>query len=235
MKSNVGYNWLRAISVEFPHVEFVNRGENGSQIPGVLDIIARGFEFHPSLILVHIGGNDVSCSYNEIPALNSSRKGRKPTNQIVFSEEFTEMLRLLSNFKVPIGVFNLKPQGEDLSSPLNETIRTYNGIISKLVSGFPNATLLDIYTPFVSEISRQRELLTYKASSSRITDIVCPGRIVRVMLLHIIFLGWITWNWLGEREGFVMSCDGLHCNERAGRILCDVSRRFLAEKLRREN
>jgi acyl-CoA thioesterase I len=233
MKADVGFNWLNALAKDVPDIEFVNKGENGSQIPGVIDIVKQGFDFKPSAILVHTGGNDVSCSYNEIPALNASRRGRQQTNLTVFSEEFVEMLKLLSDFNVPIGVFNLKPQGEDLSSALNENIRKYNSTIARLVAGCPNANLLDVYTPFMAEIVNRHKLLKYKAPSSLISDIVRPGRIVRVMLLHLFLFGWVTWNWIGEWEGFVMSCDGLHCNERAGTILCTLSHQFLESKMRR--
>ena len=233
MKCNVGFNWLRSLSLELPHIQFINKGENGSQIPGVIDIIAQGFDFKPSAIICHIGGNDVSCSYNQIPALNASIKGRKPTNQSVFSQEFSEMLNLLAKFDVPIGVFNLKPQGEDLSSPLNLVIRAYNALISELVAACPNATLLDVYSPFAAEIARQRPLMAYRAPVASIADVVRPGRIVRVMLLRLLLLGLASWDWLGRREGFAVSCDGLHCNERAGAILGAAARRFLEERLPR--
>ncbi len=233
VKGDVGFNWIKALSRDFPNLQLVNKGENGSQIPGVIDIVKKGLDFHPSAIIVHIGGNDVSCSYNEIPALNTGRHGRKPTCPAIFSEEFSEMMSLLSDFHVPIAVFNLKPQGEELTSTLNERIREYNKILESLVLQFPQASLLDAYGPFAAEIMARRSALACPAPSARITDIVRPGRIVRTMLLHLLCLGWLSWNWIGEREGFVMSSDGLHCNERAGSVFRAAARTFLDERLRR--
>uniref|UniRef100_A0A7S0N146 SGNH hydrolase-type esterase domain-containing protein n=1 Tax=Cryptomonas curvata TaxID=233186 RepID=A0A7S0N146_9CRYP len=165
--------------------------------------------------------------------MNAGRHGRKQTNISIFSEEFSEMMSLLSDFHVPIAVFNMKPQGEDLASPLNERIREYNKVLESLVSEFPQASLLDVYGPFSAEITARRSALVCPAPSARITDIVRPGRIIRTMLMHLLCLGWLSWNWIGEREGFVMSSDGLHCNERAGDVLRAAARRFLDERLRR--
>ena len=198
----------------------------------MIEVASKGFDFKPAIILVLVGGNDVSCSFG-LSALNAGRKGRQQTNLKVFEEEFDELLALLSKFEAPIGLYNLKPMGEDISSHFNDRIRDYNSALATLAAKFPLATVIDVYTPFVAEITARAPTLKYKAPpATKVEDIVNPARIVKVVSLRYLSLGFLSWDTLGEMEGFSMSSDGIHCNERAGAIFLQHARQFVDANLR---
>lgn len=136
----------------------------------------------------------------------------------------------------------MKPQGEVLTSKLNDTMRSYNDIIRRVTGNIPKGVLIDVYTDYCEEIAKHIDSLTYRAPCNNITDIVQPGRIVRAMLLRSVTFGFMSWNAIGEREGFVMSIDGkviilsvsvsyprtgLHCNDRAAQVFANVTAKYL--------
>lgn len=240
-KCTLGVDWTKQIDATKFTIH--NFGINGVQVPGVIEQMrSKSIKLFckPSVVILIVGGNDVTASFKEMEGtpgyekIKAGRCNKPPSSPEQFKADMDELLGLIENeYKVPIGVLNIKIYGEDVNGKLNDQIRTFNTKLSELIEKRQFAHLIDLYTPCVELASRAINDMrgVVPMGSDDIKKIVDPSRMVSVFLWNKLTLGFYSLNKLGEHHGLYSTCDGSHFNERSAAIVAKLVSSFLESHL----
>jgi lysophospholipase L1-like esterase len=229
----LGFNWPSQLDKKY---KVNNYGINGAQVPAVIaqlksdTIIPKSFV--PKAIVLIVGGNDFSTAQPEFKKsagyekMKKGREGLPEASIQQFRIEFGDLLTLIkTRFEsLPVCVINIKPASENIEkSELNRGIQEYNKIIEQLTNK-EELVYADLFTKLIELLATNPDKT---AKSDDINHVVNGGRMVSSFIKSKATFGFCSQDSIGNANGFYITCDGSHFNERSGKVVVSLVNDFL--------
>ena len=97
-------------------------------------------------------------------------------------------------------------------------VNNYNVIIKRIALKY-DISILDLYSKFKEKIN-ENDSVPYTTSELR------RLRGLRAVILYYVF-GW-SWNRIGKKYKLQLLCDHIHLNDRGGRLMENMVKKFLS-------
>jgi len=183
--------------------EIVNAGQNGETAAGLLQRLDRDIlSCNPDIITIMIGTNDAIRSKDINATLEKYHKTMA---------EFIQRIKDRSAARIIL--ISIPPLGENLQSEKNKEIAQFNDILKTLsrVNQLP-------YLPFNEKLTA----VIAAASGIKIHDqFIFSAMTIFETAFKKIYLR-LSYNKISAGNGFTLLNDGVHLNDKAGKILADM-------------
>ena len=147
----------------------------------------------------------------------------KKLPQVPSIEWFEEQIEIFvkkikKNTTAKIAITTLPWLGEQEDASIMSVINNYNVIIKRIALKY-DISILDLYSKFKEQIN-ENDSVPYTTSELR------RLRGLRAVILYYVF-GW-SWNRIGKKYRLQLLCDHIHLNERGGRLMENMVKKFLS-------
>ena len=199
--------------------DFVNAGKNGDLAYNLLQRLGPIIAVQPDYLVILVGTNDVSASLDPKAARTFIQWKGLPTWPSIewYGENLRGIVRTLKDkTHARIALSSLQVLGEDLESPANQRVATYNAIVKTVTE----EERID-YLPF---FETQVEFLRRVQSG--------PGRRHEgnALMLKAMYQRYAlgrSFDAISAANGFQLLTDGIHLNSRGGGMLAEQIEAFL--------
>lgn len=221
VRGRASVDFVRLLREEFPELAFVNGGVNGRVAWELLQAMDDVMACAPSAAIILVGTNDIQATLapDGGAAVRKSKKLPQNPSLDFYGECLTAIVDRLQAGGARVAVCSLPPLGQDLSDAPNERTREFNRVIA-VVCESRGAT----YLP-VNERLSQMLVDHAEADGPAFTGSWLPG--MRSLVWH--FVGGQSLDDISERNGFMLSPDGVHLNGVGARVVADLAAGFLSD------
>ena len=202
--------------------EFINAGVNGDLAYNVAVRLESVLAYQPDFIVILVGTNDVTGMLS--PRLAQSVVKFKKLPQLPtfawYSENILAIVRRLkSGCAARIALCSLPNLGEDLDSPVNATLRTYNAALADIATQEQIA-----YVP-VNECQSDY-LRSHQTTAGRRFDVnTVQSLTLKMLLFRLVFR--FSLDRIARMNGFLLTTEGIHMNSLGATIIADQIETFL--------
>jgi lysophospholipase L1-like esterase len=219
-KGEVSYDWVADLGSRPQNaaIRFVNLGVGGDLAWNALQRLPQVIQCHPDLVIIDIGGNDMVAEID--PMMRRlygpwKRLPRKPSREW-FEENLREIVRRLKR-ETParLGLWSLYFAGEDPASEAYRCMGEFNEIIRRVAREENTG-----YIPFYERM-RERDLAVPGRAFPGSVFWAMSRAAFKILVLHRDLYE------IGEQDGWKYHVDGLHLNNRGGKILADLVQEFV--------
>lgn len=199
---------------------FVNSGVAGDQSYNVLVRLDSVIEQQPDFIIILVGTNDITATLNARMAQIARRARKLPqmSNSRFFRENMTAIVKKLKKkTKAQIALVSLPVLGEDLNSLANRRTRAYNAFLKEIAEKEKVG-----YLP-VNE--RQEKFL--KKENNGLGKAYQTSGLLSVQLLARHYILRQSLDAISEKNGFLLSTDGIHMNSRGAAFIVEEIESYL--------
>jgi lysophospholipase L1-like esterase len=210
----VSYDYVSQIkkNPRFKDFNIINEGINSRLTNQILEILDDVEKIDPDLIFILIGTNDLKASLNETEykRYQSLWSLTDPINQTSFINNLSNIVeKLKTKTKGKIVLISIPMLGENSkSNPYIQSKIFANSI--KQISFDRKANYLPLFESLESELIRSENTKTIEYSQNQ-------WNMYWTILKY--YSTTKTWNDLSEDNGYYLLTDGIHLNERSGKIL----------------
>lgn len=210
----VSYDYVSQIkkNPRFKDFNIINEGINSRLTNQILELLDDVEKIDPDLIFILIGTNDLKASLNETEykRYQSLWSLSDPINQTSFINNLSNIVeKLKTKTKGKIVLISIPMLGENSkSNPYIQSKIFANSI--KQISFDRKANYLPLFESLESELIRSENTKTIEYSQNQ-------WNMYWTILKY--YSTTKTWNDLSEDNGFYLLTDGIHLNERSGKIL----------------
>lgn len=221
-----GYDWVKQLSVELRElgVEFGRFGVNGELAYHATKRLQSIVDFRPDLTVVLLGSNDVNAVSTEKFTRLYMGKGDLPQvpDEAFFVESMGQIIDCIQKSTTSqIALVTIPLLGEHLDSRVNCLVESYNRRLLEL-SITRQLRVLDLN----AEMRR-----ALKASPLKRFRGHYDGKILmRISLLRHRLL-FQSWDRVARANGLYLLTDTIHLNERSGRLLAGLVKKYVLEEL----
>jgi lysophospholipase L1-like esterase len=221
----VGASYYRMLKAEFPKTaEFINKGINGNLTYDVLKRLDEVAKLQPDILTLLIGTNDVWATHSESVSrayIKRNKLPETPTKQS-FERNLVKILqKLKTETNAVIAVMSLPLITEDPQHILFKRTIEYSEVIKDIA-----AKLSVFYIP-VSEA--QKEYLKQTATKPKLPQEISWGLTMKAIFKRKLFRK--SYDKISEKNGFLLTIDGVHPNSTGAKIIKDCVTKFLKEHL----
>lgn len=214
------FNWIRALekSSEYKDYTFINAGVNGDLTGHLLNRAKKISPIYADKIIIWIGTNDVKAllkdrittiwmwknNIRQKPSIDGALKN--VTNLIVH-------LRKLSFGS--IAIVSIPPLGENLSTEANKLVEAYNkGLYALSIQH--KIQYLKFHERIIEELQGETSNTPFHYDAK-----------IKIVSFIRRFLLFKSWDKISEMNQYKILVDGVHLNEKAGKILLRLLNPFL--------
>jgi len=198
---------------------FVNAGVNGDLAYNVLERLNPIIDMKPDFAVILVGSNDVMSTLSESAERNYTRMKHLPQKPTLdwYRENLEAVVNgLQQRTKARVALSSLPVLGEDLSSEPNLRTARYNEVIKDIAKSH-HATFLP-----VNEAMTQYLRSVQKAPGRAFEG---QGLMWKAILRHSLLRQ--SFDKISEKNGFLLTIEGIHMNSRAGTMIADQVEAFL--------
>lgn len=204
-----GFAFCQALSAARPDVRVLNGGVNADLAWNLAERIGNALHDAPDLIHVLIGTNDVNAGLHPDHAAGYMRdKGvpKVPTPDF-YRQQLRRVFMGLNASGTRLIASTIPPIGDDGGSVWNVSVRHHNRILAEEAAA-AGVDLIPLYDRLIGSVDPLRV---------RSIDRLDWARWIPESQRHHDEDG-LDWDAISDRRGLQLTHDGLHLNDRAGRI-----------------
>ena len=219
---HIGYDWVSSLREKDDSKIYINAGVNADLTWNLNQRVDDIIKHNPDYITILIGTNDAigSQPVKSIQDYYIQTKNLPHSPSIDWFEEQIEIFvdEIKKNTSSKIAITTLPWLGEKEDATIINVIKNHNKIIKRIALKY-DITILDLFSKFKEQIN-VNESVPYTTSELR------RLRGLRAVILHYVF-GW-SWNRIGKKYKLQLLCDHIHLNERGGRLIENLVKKFLS-------
>ncbi len=198
---------------------FVNAGINGNLAWNVLGRLDEMIACRPDAVTLLVGTNDVLGTLG--PDWESMYRRQQGIPATPTLERYVETMRaildrLAAETGARVAILDLPPIGEDLDSPTNDLVRTYNAALRAVAAGRSGVTVLPLHDRLVALLPPGHAPRPFDG-----TRRLMGAAIVRRAVLRQ------PWSRISADHGLALLTDGAHLNDRAAVLVADLIEAWL--------
>ncbi len=216
-------NYVALLRRGFPAAHIVNAGINGNLAHTVAGRLNPIVACRPDAVTLLIGTNDVNATFNSTWAKRYRREQRLPRDAdlALYVEGVSSAIDgLRERTDARLALLEIPMLGEDLDSPINEVVRTYNAALHEVAA--------DRAVPCLPLYQRLAALIDPSAQPPPYDGSLVPA--VRVVARRVLLRR--TWDEAGRAEGLALLTDHIHLNDRAAGVIADLVAGFVGDSPR---
>jgi lysophospholipase L1-like esterase len=213
-----GFAICEALAEARPDVRILNGGVNADLAWNLAERTEELLGEHPDLIHVLIGTNDVNAGLH--PDHSSGYMRDKGVPQVPTSDFYRSQLRRvfhrLKQTGASLYASHIPPIGDEPDSPWNDAVSRYNAILTE-EADHCGVTVIPLFDRLIEALDASRirsidrlDWGTWIPDSQRLHDEVG-----------------MSWDAIADQRGLQLTHDGLHLNERSGRLWLSLLLRHL--------
>lgn len=200
--------------------KFVNSGVAGDQSYNVLMRLDPIIDLQPDFVFILVGTNDITATLNTRMAQISRRTKKlpQPPSSRFYRQNMTAMVHALKKkTTAKIALISLPVLGEDLNSLANKRTRAYNAFLKEIAEREKIE-----YLP----VNEKQEKFLKKELHGTGRPYETNG-LLSIQLLARRYLLRQGLDDISEKNGFLLSTDGIHMNSRGAAFIVDEIESFL--------
>lgn len=204
-----GFAICEALATARPEWRIVNAGVNGDLAWNLAERMESALSQKPDLIHILIGTNDVNAGLHPDHAAGYTRdKGlpERPTSDF-YRRNLRRVLELSVSIGARVVASSIPPIGDDAESKWNLAVSEANLLLGAECR-HANVALIPLHARLMAMVDKNRV--------RRIDRSDWGEWIVESQRLHDE--AGLTWDAIADQRGLQLTHDGLHLNERAGRV-----------------
>jgi lysophospholipase L1-like esterase len=219
VRGRASVDFVRMLREEHLDLAFVNGGVNGRVCWEMLQDMNRVMACDPAFAVILVGTNDVQATLSDEARDMTRRSKGLPRNPSPewFGDCLLAVVNRLQTAGTHVAVCSLPPLGQDLDSPANDAVRTFNAVIRE-VADATGATYLPVHERMAEVI-----VATGREEGPAYTGSWRPG--LESLVGHFT-LG-RSYDDIAQRAGFLLSPDGVHLDTAGARIVANLVHGFL--------
>jgi acyl-CoA thioesterase-1 len=202
------YLYILRRGLTIQRFKFVNAGQNGDTSKGLLKRIDKDvLAVEPGYITILIGANDARQDIELSQALETYRR----TIKAIIS-------KIRDKTNVPVALISLSPLGENPYSQKNKTVELYNNIL-KDIADESDLAYLPLFEKLLPILIKKKPLDKTEFKINLFTAVI-KSAFQKFILRR-------DWDTISARNGFSIVIDGIHLNDKSGKILADLIQEWL--------
>jgi lysophospholipase L1-like esterase len=211
----VSANYVEMLSDRFTGagVEFINAGINGNLAYNLLQRLDSIIACRPDIVTLLIGTNDVNATFSqEWEDLYRKEQNLPERPTLAWYRHNVERIvdRLRAETQAEIVLLDLPMLGEDLTSPINQTVRQYN-VALRAIAAERQMICLPLHERLTLLLPESHAAPPYEGKSQLMASAAAK---------HLLLQQ--SWNRVSAGHGLVLLTDHVHLNERAAAAVAEL-------------
>ena len=219
---HIGYDWVSSLRNLDDSKIYINAGINADLTWNLNQRLDDIIKHNPDYVTILIGTNDAigSQPVKLIQDYYIQTKNLPKVPSIDWFEEQIEIFvkEVKAKTSAKIAITTLPWLGEQEDASIISVIKNHNKIIKRIALKY-DLSILDLFSKFKEQIN-ENDSVPYNTSELR------RLRGLRAVILYYVF-GW-SWNRIGKKYKLQLLCDHIHLNERGGRLMENMVKKFLS-------
>jgi acyl-CoA thioesterase I len=224
-------NWVNMLTQRLgpQGYRFINAGVDGDLAYNALMRLDPLLSARPAYVVILLGTNDVTSALNPVVGRKVRQIKKLPQDATAawYRANITEIVRRFAQTGVArIGLCSLPPLGEDLTSPGNVLMRSYNAMLAEIAAapagdaGGPVVTYVPVYERMADCLAAEQPQGGRRIDASMLSPMTFKflfyQRLLRLSLDRIARI-----------NGFRLLVEGVHLNTAGANIVANAVESFL--------